>query len=150
MTLILAPISHDYAKALAELDQPSLPFSGNVREAWRRAIKALVTDVGSDRAAAFAALVALPDTGQDAMITVGLLGALGANHQALALIERRAAAREWGIRSLLFLPSMAGARSDPEFVAVADRLGLMRYWRATKTRPDVCAQGAPPQFCLSI
>lgn len=150
MTLILAPISHEYAKALAELDQPSLPFSGNVREAWRRALKALVTDVGSDRAAAVAALVALPDTGQDAMITVGLLGALGAKHQALALIERRAAAREWGIRSLLFLPSMAGARSDPEFVAVANRLGLMRYWRATKTRPDVCLQRAPPQFCRSI
>ncbi len=150
MALTLAPITLDYDGAIAALDQPSLSYPKTVLAAWRVALRALAAGPGGDRAAGVAALTALPDTGQEATITVGLLGALGANRPAIALIERRAAAREWGARSLLFLPSMAGARNDPGFAAAADRLGLMRYWRETKTRPDVCGRGAPPPFCRSI
>ncbi|TPG46454.1 TIR domain-containing protein [Sphingomonas glacialis] len=150
VTLILAPVSRDFGGAIAMLDQPPLPYGKAVLAAWRVALQALAAGVRGDRATAVAALVALPDAGQEATITVSLLGALGANREAMALIERRAAAREWGIRSLLFVPSLAGARNDPAFAAVTDRLGLMRYWRATKTRPDVCAQSAPPAFCQTI
>lgn len=148
--LVLAPATHDYAAAMAALDQSSLPVSDAARSAWRVSLQALAAGTGGDRTGAVAALTALPDTGQDSTVTVGLLGALGANRAALAMVERRAAAREWGVRSLLFLPSMAGARNDPAFPAVVDRLGLVQYWRTTKTRPDVCSASTAPPFCRSI
>jgi hypothetical protein len=79
---------------------------------------------------------------------VTLLGAHGAN--TLALQRIGALAYRGGPRIWLFLPSMKGALSDPSFPAVAERLGLMKYWRATKTRPDVCSGKAPPPFCWMI
>ena len=147
--LILAPINQEYAAALAGLDEPTLPYSQNVIAAWRTALQALAANRSGDKAA-IATLVALPDDGQEATITVGLLGALGANREAVALIERRPAAGEPGVRSLLFVPSMDGARRLPEFPAVVERLGLMRYWRQSKTRPDACTQTNQPAFCSKI
>jgi hypothetical protein len=46
--------------------------------------------------------------------------------------------------------SVRGALSDPTFPAVAQRLGLIRYWRTTHTRPDICSGKAPPPFCRMI
>ena len=34
--------------------------------------------------------------------------------------------------------------------AVVERLGLMKYWRTTRTRPDACAGNAPAAFCRMI
>ena len=36
---------------------------------------------------------------------------------------------------------MRGTLSDPGFPAVAAQLGLMKYWKTTHTRPDVCKKG---------
>lgn len=41
--------------------------------------------------------------------------------------------------AVLFLPQTAPLRADPRFVGVAERLGLVDYWRAV----------APPDFCAS-
>ena len=150
VALILAPTTHDYEGAITDLDAPTMPYAKNILSAWRVALKALAAGATGDRPAAVSALVALPDEGQETIITVGLLGALGANREATALVERRAAAREPGARAFLFMPSMAGARAEPGFASVADRLGLMRYWRATRTRPDICGRATSPPFCRSI
>jgi hypothetical protein len=40
--------------------------------------------------------------------------------------------------------------NDPGFPALANQLGLMKYWRTTHTRPDVCSTGAAPPFCRLI
>jgi tetratricopeptide (TPR) repeat protein len=38
-----------------------------------------------------------------------------------------------------FRPEFAGVRADPRFMAVAARLGLVRYWRQSGNWPDFCA-----------
>jgi hypothetical protein len=40
--------------------------------------------------------------------------------------------------------------SDPAFPALATQLGLMKYWKTTRTRPDVCATKDAPPFCRMI
>ena len=35
-------------------------------------------------------------------------------------------------------------------VWVAAQLGLMKYWKTTRTRPDVCNEKTPPPFCRMI
>jgi hypothetical protein len=45
---------------------------------------------------------------------------------------------------------MDAARRDPGFAAQLQRMGLMRYWKATHTRPDVCSGKNPPPFCSMI
>jgi tetratricopeptide (TPR) repeat protein len=39
----------------------------------------------------------------------------------------------------LFRPDFAKIRADPRFMAVAARLGLVRYWRKTGVWPDFCS-----------
>jgi tetratricopeptide (TPR) repeat protein len=38
----------------------------------------------------------------------------------------------------LFRPEFAAVRADPRFMAIAARLGLVRYWRKTGDWPDFC------------
>jgi hypothetical protein len=45
---------------------------------------------------------------------------------------------------------MRGTLDDPDFPAVAQRLGLMRYWKTTHTKPDVCSAAGAPPFCRMI
>ena len=42
-------------------------------------------------------------------------------------------------RAVLFRPDFKGVRADPRFMAVAARLGLVRYWRQTGYWPDFCS-----------
>jgi len=83
-------------------------------------------------------------------LIVALLGALGANREALRTVEAAAAARKFLVREWLFMPTMAGALRDPSFPAVAERLGLMRYWKTSHTRPDICSTAGRPAFCQLI
>ena len=50
----------------------------------------------------------------------------------------------------LWYPSMAGAIREPSFPALGQRLGLMRYWKVTYTKPDVCPQRTAPPLCRMI
>jgi hypothetical protein len=61
-----------------------------------------------------------------------------------------AQANIYGARAWLFLPTMDGARRDPSFPGVVQRLGLIKYWKASHTRPDVCSAKDPPPFCRMI
>jgi hypothetical protein len=45
---------------------------------------------------------------------------------------------------------MRGVLDDPGFPAVAQRLGLMNYWKSSHTKPDVCSAQSQPAFCRSI
>jgi hypothetical protein len=45
---------------------------------------------------------------------------------------------------------MDAVRRDPSFPAVVQRLGLIRYWKTTRTKPDVCNAKDPPLFCKLI
>lgn len=52
--------------------------------------------------------------------------------------------------SALWYPSMRGALADPALPAILEKFGLIKYWRATATKPDVCSDKAPPPFCRMI
>jgi hypothetical protein len=61
-----------------------------------------------------------------------------------------AQANIYGARAWLFLPTMDGARRDPTFPQVVQRLGLIKYWKTTHTKPDVCSTAGAPPFCRMI
>ena len=95
-----------------------------------------------------ARLAALPEKEKD-YLAAKLLAVLGDTHEALKIFERGIGTRfDWP--SLLWYPSMRGVLSDPAFPAVAQRLGLMNYWRASHIRPDACAQRHRHPFCRMI
>jgi hypothetical protein len=79
-----------------------------------------------------------------------LLGALGANAEALKMVSDAADTHTWGARSWLFYPRLRPALSDPSFPALAEKLGLMKYWKTTHTKPDVCSAAGAPPFCAMI
>jgi DNA-binding winged helix-turn-helix (wHTH) protein/TolB-like protein len=53
---------------------------------------------------------------------------------------------EGGVTSL-FTPGTAAMRRDPRFMALAARIGLVDYWRATGHWPDFCAEPGLPYDC---
>jgi tetratricopeptide (TPR) repeat protein len=133
--------SGDYAAAITAVRDPQLHFPEETRAALLSGFQALGSGDARSKAKAIGALVALPkDQQRDSVAT--MLGALGANHEALAI----ASERPW----LFWLRTMRGVLDDPDFPAVANRLGLIRYWKASRTRPDVCVRNNAPPFCGTI
>jgi hypothetical protein len=51
----------------------------------------------------------------------------------------------WGL--FLFYPEMKAFRQDARFFALAERLGLVAYWRETNQWPDFCQTEKPPYPC---
>jgi len=47
----------------------------------------------------------------------------------------------------LFQPEMAPLRDDPRFMALANRFGLVGYWRRSGQWPDFCSQPGLPYSC---
>jgi hypothetical protein len=75
-----------------------------------------------------------------------LLGKLGADHAAFQ-VAARLAESEYPGPSIFWYPSMRGALDDPAFPALAEHLGLVNYWKTSRTRPDVCKAPSAPGFC---
>jgi tetratricopeptide (TPR) repeat protein len=131
----------DYAAAIAGLRSPQIQMAEDSRAASLSAYQALASRNPQAKSKAVQALLALPEDKRSPRV-VALLAALGANHEALAILGDR----PW----LLWNQSMRGVLRDPSFPAVAKKLGLMDYWKSSHTRPDVCrAKNAPP-FCRLI
>jgi hypothetical protein len=47
----------------------------------------------------------------------------------------------------LFYPEMKAVRHDPRFMPLAERLGLLAYWRESGHWPDFCAEPDLPYDC---
>ena len=141
------------SKATATADikallDPKLPTSAELRTALVQGYRALASRDAGARAQAVRSLLAVPEDRQNDAVA-RLLADLGANHQAF-LIASRLAAKEYPGPSLFWYRSMRGTLSDPGFPAVATQLGLIRYWKETQSKPDVCTETAPPPFCRMI
>jgi hypothetical protein len=54
-----------------------------------------------------------------------------------------------GAPAALFAPPTRAMRADPRFLPLVEKLGLMEYWKASGTRPDVCETEAAP-FCAAL
>jgi len=74
------------------------------------------------------------------------LGNFGRVDQVYQLLEDPAF-RPFIAREALFRPDFAAVRSDPRFMQVAARLGLVRYWRGTGYWPDFCTTEKLPYDC---
>ncbi|MEO8618585.1 MAG: TIR domain-containing protein [Sphingomicrobium sp.] len=156
--IALAPNSGfaDYLAAEAAADtgdlnrliDPKLPIPADVRAALLKGYRAVASRDAGVKAQAIRALLALPDEKQDDVVA-RLLGALGANHEALR-VATRVATQEYPGPSLFWYPGMRGSLNDPDFPVVAERFGLMKYWRTTHAIPDVCREKVPPPFCRMV
>jgi len=144
-----ALMTGDTENALKALRGPNVDVTDDERAALIAGFEALQSNDPAARARAIQLLTAL-DVGGDTITTSSMVAALGDDQAALNLIVGQALKGTWGARSWLFYPQLAGALREPEFPAIANRLGLMKYWRATHTKPDVCSAKDPPPFCRLI
>jgi tetratricopeptide (TPR) repeat protein len=138
----------DYAAGMTALANPKLRMPAEQKAALIAAFRAMDSGNAVAKSQAVKALSALPDD-QKSPGVIRTLAALGASHDALRLFVAGLNSRyEWS--SLLWYPSMRGVLNEPAFPALAQRLGLMRYWKTSHTKPDVCSTKDPPPFCRMI
>ncbi|HEY8434134.1 MAG TPA: TIR domain-containing protein [Sphingomicrobium sp.] len=148
VTVQAAPFTGDYAAAAKIVFDPKVGAPQNFREAVGGAFQALASGSAPAKASAAQKLAAMPLMNPD--LQVNLLALLGDPNTALQKIDENVRERAGFARSSLWLPSMDAARRDPAFVVLVQRFGLMRYWKTTHTRPDVCNGKNPPAFCSMI
>ena len=138
----------DYAAGMRALRSPQVQMPEPTRTALLSGFQAMESGDTAAKADAVKALLALPD-GQKSNVVVRTLAVLGAPNEALALYVKGIGAR-YGWPSVLWYTSMRGVLSAPDFPNVAQRLGLIDYWRTTHVKPEVCAANNPPPFCQMI
>jgi hypothetical protein len=131
----------DYAAAIAALRDPRFAITEETRAPLLAGYAALASRDPLAKAKAIRGLLALPSDVQDDRVAT-MLAALGANREALLV----ASDKPW----ILWRRSMRRLVYEPGFPAVANRLGLMAYWRSSRTKPDVCSAKDPPPFCRMI
>jgi TIR domain len=127
---------------------PKLSMPEGIRSALVKGYRAMESGDAGAKAQAVHTLLALKED-QQYFAVVWLLADLGAAHDAFRMASRLTTA---GLSdpSIFWHPSMRGAVDNPEFPALATQLGLMKYWKATSTKPDVCNDKSPPGFCSMI
>jgi tetratricopeptide (TPR) repeat protein len=135
----------DYAGAGRMLADPKLQVPQQVRDVIGAGLQALASGSPDAKRKAAERIGAAPLWDPD--FHLNLLGLLGAPDLAFQKIE---ADPMLFSRSALWQPGLAGALRDPSFPAFAERVGLMRYWKTTHTKPDVCSTAGAPPFCRMI
>ena len=148
LTVQGAPYTGEYAAAAKVVFDPKVPAPKEFRDAVGGAFQALASGSATAKAGAAQKLAAMPLMNPD--LQVNLLALLGDPGPALQKIDDNVRERAGFARGSLWLPSMDAARRDPAFAVLVQRVGLMRYWRTTHTRPDVCNAKNPPPFCSMI
>jgi tetratricopeptide (TPR) repeat protein len=149
LTIFQLPVTGDYAAALKAIQNPKVDAPAQARAALKSAYEAMISRDPAAKARAVQLLNALPPNmrGRDTMV---LLGALGANDAMMQAVAAGADRYQLTPASWLFYPVSRAVLSDPAFPAFASRLGLMKYWKATHTKPDICSASGVPPFCRMI
>ena len=84
----------------------------------------------------------------DVVAAVQALGEFGQIDQAYAILEPAEAIDGLsGGTEALFRPGMRGFRSDPRFMRLAHRVGLLSYRQKTRVWPDFCSDPKLPYDC---
>ena len=133
---------------LSSLSDPKLPLPPQLRTALLKGHRAVASQNAGEKAEAVQRLLELPKEDQDPAVA-RLLAELGADREAFE-IAARLATRQFIGPSIFWHLSMRGTLSHPDFPMTAAKLGLMNYWKTTRTKPDACNDAAPPPFCRMI
>ena len=79
-------------------------------------------------------------------VEIMMLADLGASRQAMEMAN--SAVDDQRLQAwFLFTPITRNMRQDPGFIRLADRMGLIKYWRETGKRPDFCADPTRRSEC---
>jgi hypothetical protein len=127
---------------------PRLPMPEERRTALVTGYRAVKSQNAGMKTQAIHTLLALPENQQNYAVA-WLLADLGATHEAFRIASRLTTGG-YTDPSIFWHPSMRVALDDPEFPALATQLGLMKYWKATRKKPDLCSDKSPPAFCSTI
>ena len=133
---------------LKALASPKLPIPAQRRAALIAAYRAVGSTESGAKAQAVRALLALPENDQDGIVA-RLLASLGAQHDGLQITQRLLITRR-GYTAFLWHPQMRPVLDDPGVPALMKQLGLLDYWKRSRSRPDVSAGSRQPQFCRAI
>jgi tetratricopeptide (TPR) repeat protein len=145
----MATLSGDYAAGIKALRNPKVEVPADIRAALLAGYEAKLSGDPAAKAAAIKTLMALPPARKGGLV-VATLGALGANREVVETVAAVFGRKRQDAPSWLFIPVTRGALDDPGFPALAQKLGLMTYWKTTHTKPDVCSAAGPPAFCRMI
>jgi DNA-binding winged helix-turn-helix (wHTH) protein len=115
----------------------------------RATYRALASGDPERKALAASEIMSLPD-GCCAPMQVALLTQLDPG-AAIALLERLSAGSSgvpaFDTAPFLADPALRALWRDPAIEPLLRRIGLIDYWRASGTRPDLCRAAAAPAFC---
>jgi tetratricopeptide (TPR) repeat protein len=148
---IANPIARARATATGDINallDPGLSLPAEQRAALVMGYRAMESGNAGVKEQTVHALLALPENQQNTAVA-WLLADLGAAREAFGLASRLVTEGYSG-PSMFWHRSMRSALDDPEFPALATQLGLMKYWKATGTMPDVCNEKSAPAFCSMI
>ena len=144
-----SPWTKDYAGALKSLS--AIPPLGPdiIEGAVKNALLALQAGDGAARIKAAKALTSAFETcGCGDSFQIRLVAALGDDRDALALLSLfNETQPHQAASTIAWDPALARARRLPEFQGLAERAGLVRYWRTTGRKPDFCATSDKPPVC---
>jgi DNA-binding winged helix-turn-helix (wHTH) protein/TolB-like protein len=108
-------------------------------DVWRTFIEARSTQSQRVTASAAQDIRGAADRGKISRDTeVMMLAALGETGQAFRVVNLALDRHEPLLAWFLFAPVTRPMRQDPRFVGLANRLGLIDYWRETGKWPDFC------------
>jgi len=136
-----------YDDGLRVLDDPAAQLPAEVRTALRAAFEALRTRDPARSAEAVRLLRSAAANRRTNLNPVTMaLAALGDHEGAIA----SAGANNAWMHGVLFSPAFAETRKHSGFVALAEKFGMIRYWRETGRLPDFCRTADPPAFCRTL
>jgi len=132
-------------RILDSLDALASPDESNA--IWRSFVNAKAVHSERVIAAAIRQIREAADQGKVAPeVEIMMLADLGAAQQAMEIANSAADAQ--GLQAwFLFTPVTRNMRQDPGFIRLANRMGLIKYWRETGKRPEFCTDRARRSEC---
>ena len=138
----------DALSTIEQLDAGA-PTDQGENAVWRMYIHARSTTSGQERAAAVRGIRGAADQGKISRENeIMMLAGLGETRLAMEATNSALDHRELDPR-FMFAPVTRNMRQDPGFVRLADRMGLIAYWRETDKKPDFCTNPASRGECSS-
>ena len=132
-------------KILDSLDALASPDESNA--IWRSFVQAKAAHSEGKTAATIGTIRDVADRGKISReVEIMMLADLGATQQAMQ-IANSAVDHQQLEAWFLFTPVTRGVRQDPGFRRLADRMGLISYWRETGRLPDFCTDPARRSEC---